>query len=118
MWLEIRQILMDDQARKRLAEIVIKIRGERSQSQFAMDLGVSLGAVQNWMKGQGMPSAKNLEKIATAAGMNLEELFSQINGDDPKEIYSPKVAEEVMQVARKLDIEQRKRLIKLLIDDI
>ncbi|HYX15074.1 MAG TPA: helix-turn-helix transcriptional regulator, partial [Nostoc sp.] len=95
MWLAIRQILMDEQARKRLAEIVIQARGERSQSQFAADLGVSLGAVQNWLKGQGMPSAKNLEKIATAAGMSLEELFTEINGGESEQVYRPHVAEDV-----------------------
>ncbi|MCC5618831.1 helix-turn-helix domain-containing protein [Nostoc sp. CHAB 5836] len=118
MWLEFRQILMDDEARERLAKIANKAKGERSQSQFAMDLGVSLGAVQNWLKGQGMPSAKNLEKIAMAAGMSLEELFSEISGGESEEVYSPKVAEDVLQLAKKLDKEQRARLVRLLFDDL
>lgn len=118
MWLAIRQILMEEGSRERLAKIVSIAKGERSQSQFAMDLGVSLGAIQNWLKGQGMPSAKNLEKIATAAGMSLEELFSEISGGESKEVYSPKVAEDVLQIAKKLDKQQRARLVRLLFDDL
>lgn len=108
-------LMMDGDAKKRLAMIVAKAQGERSQRQFAKDLGVSQGTVQNWLGGVGFPSSENLERIAVAAGMTLEELFNQVKGEES--ISAPKVAEDVLQLARQLDKRQRKRLVKLLIDE-
>ncbi|WP_099067897.1 helix-turn-helix transcriptional regulator [Nostoc linckia] len=116
MWAEIELLAMDDDAKRRLAQILARAQGVRSQRQLAMDLGVALGTVQNWLQGQGFPSSENLEKIAVAAGMSIEELFNQIKGENVS--YSPKVAEDVLTIALQLDVEQRRRLIKLLVDNI
>lgn len=107
---------MDDEARKRLARILTKVQGDRSVRQFAFDLGVALGTMQNWLQGSGLPSAKNLEKIATAAGMTVEELFDELNGK--RTVFEPKRAEDVLQIALRLTDEERRRLIKLLVDVI
>lgn len=117
MWILGCLIAMDSAAKKRLAQILIRVQGDRSMRQFAMDLGVSLGTVQNWLQGSGFPSADNLGKIATAAGMSIEELFNEVRGQE-KTPYTPKMAEDVLQVALLLDDEQRRRLIKLLVDHI
>lgn len=114
---QIFHVLMDEvEAKKRLARILAKVQGDRSQRQFAIDLGVGLATVQNWLSGQTFPSGKNLEKIAVAAGVNIEELFNQIKGNEA--IYTPKVAEDVFQLALQLDDNERRRLIKLLVDVI
>jgi transcriptional regulator with XRE-family HTH domain len=109
------KVLMDDRQRQKLVDLIVEIKGDRSQSRFARDLGVSLGAVQGWLAG-GLPSVDNLEKIAVAAGMTLEELIVHIWGANLK--HAPKVAEDVLQNAVLLDVEQRRRLIHLLIDTI
>ena len=106
---------MDELARQRLIELLMRVQGDRSQRIFAKELGVSTGALQNWLLGR-VPSSENLEKIAAAAGMSIQELFNQINGESPA--YSPQVAEEVLEVALQLNDEQRRRLIKLLVDNI
>ncbi|MBH8554005.1 hypothetical protein I8751_16840 [Nostocaceae cyanobacterium CENA357] len=59
----------------------------------------------------------NLEKIATSAGMTTEELIIYVQGEEAA-TYAPKVAEDVLQVARHLDKKQFKRLIKLMVDDL
>ncbi|WP_414755604.1 helix-turn-helix domain-containing protein [Anabaena sp. CCY 9910] len=117
MWqIFIKHLAMDDGAKKRLAEMLVEVQGDRSVRQFAMDLGVALGTVQNWLQGAGFPSARNLEKIATASGTTIEELFAKLRGQEA--IYTPKVAEDVLRIALQLNDEQRRRLIKLLVDSI
>jgi transcriptional regulator with XRE-family HTH domain len=115
MWLILELLAMDDEARRRLINLIVKVKGDRSQRQFALDLDVSLGAVQNWLQGR-VPSSENLEKIATSAGMTIEELFQEIRGEEAG--YTPHLAEDVLQIALQLDNEQRRRLIKLLVDYI
>lgn len=106
---------MDEAGRRRLAELVKRLQGDRSQRKFASDLGVSPGALQNWLQGR-VPSSENLENLAIAAGMTIEELLNEIRGETTA--YTPKVAEDVLQVALQLDNEERRRLVKLLIDNI
>lgn len=99
-----------------MKQILEEARRGRSVRQFALDLGVALGTMQNWLQGSGFPSAGNLEKIATAAGMSVEDLFRELKGE--KTSPAPKKAEDVLQIALLLDNEQRRRLIKLLVDNV
>jgi transcriptional regulator with XRE-family HTH domain len=107
---------MEVGAKQRLAQILARVQGDRSVRQFALDLDVALGTMQNWLQGAGLPNAKNLEKIAVAAGMTIEELFAELRGET--KTPSPKKAEDVLQIALLLDNEQRRRLIKLLVDNV
>ena len=109
------ELLMDVEARRRLKKLIERIKGDRSQRQFALDVGVSLGAVQNWLQGR-VPQPENLEKVAIAAGLTIEELLVEVRGEGAT--YTPRVAEDVLQIALQLDSEQRRRLIKLLVDNI
>lgn len=111
----IESLEMDELARRRLIELLIRVQGDRSQRIFARDLGVSPGALQNWLLGR-VPSSENLERIAAVAGMSIQELFNQINGESP--VYTPQTAQEVLEIALHLNDEQRRLLIKLLVDNI
>lgn len=111
-------VTMDEEARKRLKEILEQVRAGRSQRQFARDLGVSLGTVQNWLSGDSFPSSEKLEKVASVAGMSLEQLFVYLKGEDATRQGLPKVAEDVLFHAKSLDKSQQVRLLKLLIDEI
>jgi transcriptional regulator with XRE-family HTH domain len=106
---------MDELARGRLVELLRKVQGDRSQADFAKELKVSTGAYQNWLAGR-IPSTNNMEKIAKAAGMSIQELHSAINGEPVAQTF--KTANEVLQIALQLDNEQLRRLAKLLIDHI
>ena len=108
---------MDDDAKQRLKQILEQVRAERSQRQFARDLGVSLGTVQNWLSGDSFPNSEKLEKVAVAVGMSLEQLFVYLKGGATKP-GEPRVAEDVLVQAKTLDKEQQVRLIKLLIDEL
>lgn len=67
-----------------LADIVKKARGRMSQRAYARKLGVSYGTVQLWEKGQTIPEAQNLERIAESAEMSLAELMQKIYGENDK----------------------------------
>jgi transcriptional regulator with XRE-family HTH domain len=119
IWIECyRRTLMDDEAKKRLKEILEEVKAGRSQRQLAHDLGVSLGTVQNWLAGDSFPSSEKLEKIATAVGMTIEQLFVRLMGEDALKPTEPKVAEDVLVQAKMLDKAQKVRLLKLLIDEL
>ena len=116
MWQEIGLLLaMDQGARQRLVELIERVKGDRDQRKFAKDVGVSLGAVQGWLKGK-IPRSESLQKIAVAAGLTVDELFFEIKGEGAAR--TPKVAEEVLQSALQLDEEEQRRLIKLLVNRV
>ncbi len=61
MWIEIlEQALMSEQFGERFREIVARAKGDRSQTEFAKELGISSSAVQKWLAGSGFPSAEYL----------------------------------------------------------
>ncbi|MBD2437393.1 helix-turn-helix transcriptional regulator [Nostoc sp. FACHB-110] len=107
---------MDAAAKGRLTTLISDLQGQRSLRNFARDLGVSLKTVQNWLEGDNLPSTRNLQKIAIAANMNVEQLYAYLNGQQIK--YVPKVAEDVLRLALQLNDDERRRLAKLLIDNI
>lgn len=122
MWMEIfEQVLMSDQFGERFQEIVKRAIGDRSQSAFARDLGVSSSAVQKWLAGNGFPSSDNLEKLAIAAGLSgVDALRSYLRGEEVKsdsddQSISP---EEMFLQSKKMTKKQRKRLINLMIEDL
>jgi transcriptional regulator with XRE-family HTH domain len=71
---------VDDKFRERLAEIVIQVRGEISQRDFAEQIGVSYSAIQSWEGKKHLPSFENLEKIAELRGKLPEELLAELYG--------------------------------------
>lgn len=112
VWIEIfEQALMNEQFKERFIEIVSKAKGDRSQAQFAHEIGVSSAAVQKWLSGGGFPSSENLEKIAKAAGLSgIDALRNYLKGETGEaQSDAPKAAEEVLPLVQKLDKEQRKR---------
>ncbi|MCC5636371.1 helix-turn-helix domain-containing protein [Nostoc sp. CHAB 5844] len=119
MWLEIlEQVLMNRQFGERFREILNRAKGDRSQSELAKLLGVSSSAVQKWLSGNGFPSSDNLEKIAKAAGLSgVDALRNYLKGEEGvAQGDAPLSAEEAFISVRGLSKEERKRLIKLLVD--
>ncbi len=108
---------MDQGSRRRLAQILKGIQGDRSVREFARDLDVSLGTMQNWLDATGLPSIENLGKIAAVVGMTVQELYDAMNGEQ-QQTPLPKKAEDVLHIVLQLDDRERRRLIKLLMDHI
>ncbi len=115
---EILDDLMSSENRERLIEVITRAKGDRSQSEFAAELGVSSSAVQKWLSGSGFPSSDNLEKIALAAGLSgLDALRAYLRGAEGEFVKEhPKVAEEILPIIEQMNKEERKRLMKMMID--
>jgi transcriptional regulator with XRE-family HTH domain len=72
---------MNQGARQRLAKLVQKARGSKSQRAFARDMGLSFTAVRSWENCESVPSTDNLRKIADATGYgSVDELLDYLNG--------------------------------------
>lgn len=102
---------------QRLSELVKNIRGERTQRQFAKQIGVSFAAVRSWEEGESYPVLENLGKIASACGMTLEELLAYLKGEIEAGELAPRarIAEDLLPYVNDLPREERKRLMQILI---
>ncbi|QKQ75567.1 helix-turn-helix transcriptional regulator [Nostoc sp. TCL240-02] len=121
MWMEIfEQAVMSDQFGERFREIVKRAMGDRSQTAFARELGVSSSTVQKWLAGNGFPSSDNLEKIAKSTGLSgVDALRNYLKGDMQSDSDArPMSPEEIFLLAKQLTKEQRKRLINLMLEDL
>ncbi len=70
---------MNNQEKRRFAEIVIKLRGKRKIRDFAKTVGVSHPTILGWEDCRNEPNVKNLEKIAELRGETLDELLNAIS---------------------------------------
>lgn len=77
--------LMDRGAKERLATVLRRVQGdacgngkaERTERELALQMGVALATVQNWLGGAGLPNIENLGIIAQEAGMTVQELYQE-----------------------------------------
>lgn len=106
---------MDEDARKRLAGLLIRFQGDRSVRQYALDLRVSNTALQNWISASSMPSPQNLEKIAAFIGMPIEELFAVLRGESIATDSPSKTVEQILSDFLKLPDEDKRRLLVMMI---
>lgn len=116
MWMQIFELIMSDQF-GRLIEIVQRAKGDRSQAEFAREIGVSPATVQKWLAGNGYPSSENMEKIARVAGLSLDALHAYLKGE-ARQQNAERSPEEIFLMSKNLSKEQRKHLLKLMIDDL
>lgn len=107
---------MDPVQRQRLSEILIELRGDRSQRKYAKDLGVSFPALRSWEECESVPGLENLEMIASAKGWSLIQLLGYIRGEEPAAARSiPLRAEDLLREAEHLEPAEQLRLAQLLI---
>jgi transcriptional regulator with XRE-family HTH domain len=70
---------MDKRSRTRFAKKIKKLRGGRSQAEFASLLGVSQPCIGGWEKGE-IPTIENLEKLAKLAQEFPEQFLASLYG--------------------------------------
>lgn len=61
--------------RERIAKKLIELRGDRSRSHVANDLGISLQAIQMYENGKRIPKDELKIKIANYYQMTVQEIF-------------------------------------------
>jgi transcriptional regulator with XRE-family HTH domain len=110
-------------AEERLSSLIRKLRGDKSQRQFAKFLGVSYAAVRSWEESESMPGLNSLEKIADYSNQTLEELLQYLKdeGDDQsKVLLFPKVylAEDLFGQVKELPRKEQSRLAQFLIEEL
>ncbi len=113
---------MNEEAKKRLRDKLMEAQGDRSQREFARNLGVALGTLQIWLRGDSLPMIDKFEKLASALGMSQEALFSYVvSGDRGKGNFPPATptkAEDVRLYASALPVEEKIRLLSMIGEDI
>jgi transcriptional regulator with XRE-family HTH domain len=116
-------LLVDISAEERLSSLVKKLRGEKSQRQFAKVLGVSYAAVRSWEESESMPGLNSLEKIAAYSNQTVEELLEYLKneGKDQSKILSfPKayLAEDLFPQVKQLPRNEKSKLALFLIEEL
>jgi len=70
---EPQRYVMDDQTRKKFAELIYEMRANRPYRAFGRLLGVTHPTLISWEKLEGVPDLENLERVAKFRGETLEE---------------------------------------------
>ncbi|MFP5271184.1 helix-turn-helix domain-containing protein [Coleofasciculus sp.] len=103
---------MDSKA-KRLAALVLELRGGLSQRQFAKKLGVSFSAVQSWEVGTSWPGTQNLTRIAQLKGWSFDELQHYLEG----ETLSPRLSvNQLLAEVRSLPFESAVQVARVALE--
>ncbi len=86
------------EAKERLAEFVRNTRKNQhlSQRAYGKKLGVTGTAVRRWEEMISDPDTENLRRIASSAGIPVEDLITYLEGKAPKE--SPEFEKILMQM--------------------
>lgn len=106
------RLFMTEQVRLKLSNILKVAMGDLPQRKFAKDLGVSHVALRSWIECEQFPNQASVEKIAKFLGYGLEEFLAELRGEE----IAPKVAEDLLPLARKLSSDEIARLIRMLAD--
>jgi transcriptional regulator with XRE-family HTH domain len=71
------QDMSDDEAREVIAANVSRLRGDRSLSDIARACDTSAGAIQQIERGDRMPGAGLMTRLAAAFGVSLDDLVKR-----------------------------------------
>jgi transcriptional regulator with XRE-family HTH domain len=77
------QVVSDDEALKNISRNVAHLRGTRSYSELARQVGTFAANISKIEKGEHMPGAALLSRLAEALGVTADYLMRQ-HGSDKK----------------------------------
>lgn len=97
--------------------VLMKQQGCESEREFARRNGFPQPTVNQWFTESTPPNLKNLEKIAKLFGMNLTDYLKYLRGEEDTEPQPPTL-DEIEEIASRLSPEERRELIKRLVDDL
>lgn len=105
---------MDSKA-ERLAALVVELRGDLSQRQFAKKLGVSFSAVQSWEARMSWPGTQNLRKLAKLKCWSFEELQCYLEGESSARSLS---VQQLLAEVRSLPFEDAVQVAQVALETI
>jgi len=100
---------------ERLTALVLDLRGNLSQRQFAKKLGVSFSAVQSWESGMSWPGTQNLRSLARLKGWSFEELQFYLEGEQPPRSLT---VQQLLAEVRSLPFEDAVQVAKVALETI
>lgn len=103
----------DSEALARLSALIKHLRGDRSQRDYAGDLGISYGTVRAWEEGESFPSTKYAQILARASNQTLDELMYYLQSGKPFDKTPTRKAEDLLPAVNELSYEEQLRLIQL-----
>lgn len=77
-------VIMNLQAREKLAEVLRELRGHETLTVFAKRFDVSYQALSKWESLQSFPDMEHLAKIAKVAGYALDDFVCFLDGRKPE----------------------------------
>lgn len=84
-----------------------------SQKQVAEMAGLSESSISRYLKGSRKPSAEDLEKIAKALNMNVEEFYDKDKDYDFNDVYA-----KLEKSLSKMSMKQKLKVLKVLSDSM
>ena len=113
------QFLMDSFPQDRLSQLIIKLRGTRSQRNFAKTLNVSYATIRSWEEGESLPGLPSLQKLADYTDQTIEELLDYLKGGEDKSkvnnSFEPVVAEDLLPQIKSLSAKEKSRLTEFML---
>ncbi|WP_040899101.1 hypothetical protein [Xenococcus sp. PCC 7305] len=107
------------EARKRLANFLERLKGDKTYRAFAQDLGVSFNSLHSWINMVNFPQTQNLQVIALYSGQSVENLLHYLNtGEEeaPAKSSSVKSIEAILSEMNSLSESELLDLVGILID--
>ena len=96
-----------------LSNLLLKIKGNKSELQFCKELGVTQYTLNRWINRVHFPNIASLRKIANYMGITLDELYKYL---DQEEKVSRNTALSVYPYIKDLPKEELVKLLKLMVD--
>ena len=71
---------MDPEILRNLSNMVKEFRGDRTQTEYANDIGIGQSQVSNWELERNLPHLKTIENMAKDQGLLPEQVVARIYG--------------------------------------
>jgi transcriptional regulator with XRE-family HTH domain len=109
------ETVLTPEGKQRLAKIIKNMMGEQTQTEFATFTGISQSTISNYLRGIGEPGLEHIEILATINKMQPEDFIAYIYGRHKNPLPKTRKAEDLIPCIEQLDLQEKNRLIKFLL---
>ncbi|MEG4518823.1 MULTISPECIES: helix-turn-helix transcriptional regulator [unclassified Microcoleus] len=105
--------VMDDQTKKKFAELIYEMRANRPYRAFGRLLGVTHPTIKAWENLEGVPDLENLKRVAKFRGETLEQFKLVLAGKQ-----KPSQLEQLVQQVRTISKEELAVVLQVIAERI
>ena len=87
-----------------------RLRRDQLQDQAALRFGITQPSYSRWENGQIFPDDKHFAEVANFLGLQLEDVWEMVNGNDPRPVSLEALKTEIAELKR--DIADLRSVIK------